>query len=291
MKFLAHLAVAATIFGAVNAGPVHGNKPAKDCKKKTGDHDAVPWDAKYATGFIPAGLELCLAKHMGPYLLNPMYQGHSEHGHGSSGHGSPGHGGVGPGTPGTPGTPGSNNGSLGASPEPGSTEGGLGATAPLGSCFGCIFTVAKEVPCIYTAIKNRDPSALLQCGIGKTDICECVDCLPAALSKYVQPWCSSSEGVGVAPTTELADDNFVANADDNVKAFLGLLSPAELDALKEKAQATNPPPPQTTDGGLTSPNPNGNGAGPELGCVLGSSCGGCCCVGLCVFNSCVGGCF
>ncbi|CRK16140.1 hypothetical protein BN1723_002304 [Verticillium longisporum] len=290
MKFLAHLAVAATIFGAVNAGPVHGNQPAKDCKKKTGDH-VVPWDAKYATGLIPAGLELCLAKHMGPYLLNPMYQGHPEHGHGSSGHGGSGHGGSGHGGVGL-GTPGSNNGSLGASPGPGSTEGGLGAAAPLGgSCFGCIFTVAKEVPCIYTAIKNRDPSALLQCGIGKTDICECVDCLPAALSKYVQPWCSSSEGAGVAPTTELADDDFVANADDNVKAFLGLLSPAELEALKEKAQATNPPPPQTTDGGLTSPNPNGNGAGPELGCVLGSSCGGCCCVGLCVFNSCVGGCF
>ncbi|KAG7107712.1 hypothetical protein HYQ44_012982 [Verticillium longisporum] len=290
MKFLAHLAVAATIFGAVNAGPVHGNQPAKDCKKKTGDH-VVPWDAKYATGLIPAGLELCLAKHMGPYLLNPMYQGHPEHGHGSSGHGGSGHGGSGHGGVGL-GTPGSNNGSLGASPGPGSTEGGLGAAAPLGgSCFGCIFTVAKEVPCIYTAIKNRDPSALLQCGIGKTDICECVDCLPAALSKYVQPWCSSSEGAGVAPTTELADDDFVANADDNVKAFLGLLSPAELEALKEKAQATNPPPPQTTDGGLTSPNPNGNGAGPELGCILGSSCGGCCCVGLCVLNSCIGGCF
>ncbi|KAG7137862.1 hypothetical protein HYQ45_004916 [Verticillium longisporum] len=272
MKFLTHLAVAATIFGAVNAGPVHSSQPAKDCKKKkTGDH-VVPWDAKYATGFIPAGLELSLAKHMGPYLLNAMYHGHSEHGHGSPGQGGSGHGGVGLGTPG------SNNGSL-------------GAAAPLGSCFGCIFTVAKEVPCIYTAIKNRDPSALLQCGIGKTDICECVDCLPAALSGYVKPWCSSSEGVGVAPTTELADDNFVANADDNVKAFLGLLSPAELEALKEKAQATNPPPPQTTDGGLTSPNPNGNGAGPELGCILGSSCGGCCCVGLCVLNSCIGGCF
>lgn len=88
-----------------------------------------------------------------------MYHGHSEHGHGS-----PGHGGVGLGTPG------SNNGSLGASPGTGSSEGGLGAAAPLGSCFGCIFTVAKEVPCIYTAIKNRDPSALLQCGIGKTDV-------------------------------------------------------------------------------------------------------------------------
>ncbi|KAM0325838.1 hypothetical protein ACHAQA_007140 [Verticillium albo-atrum] len=274
MKFLAQLSVIGTMLSIVSASPGHSGHPVKNCKAKGGEQ-MVPWDAKY----------------VGPYLLNPMYQSPPGFGPGGPGHGGPGHGGPGHEGPGHEG-PGAGPGTgPGVSPSPGPGAGpGLGATPEvgLGGCFGCLITVAKEVPCIYNAIKGGGFSALLQCGVGKSDICDCINCLPDALSKYVAGFCSSNEGEGVTPTLELADDNFVANADDNVKAFLGLLSPAELQALKEKAEAANPPRPEAT-GGLTAPNPTGNGT--VVGCVIGSDCGGCCCVGVCVLNSCIGGCF
>jgi len=40
----------------------------------------------------------------------------------------------------------------------------------LGSCWGCAVTIAKELPCIYQAIKTVSVSALLNCGVAKPDV-------------------------------------------------------------------------------------------------------------------------
>jgi hypothetical protein len=47
----------------------------------------------------------------------------------------------------------------------------------LGSCWGCAVTIAKELPCIYDAIKTVTPSSLLNCGVNKTDVRHCCCCL------------------------------------------------------------------------------------------------------------------
>jgi len=159
----------------------------------------------------------------------------------------------------------------------------------LGSCWGCALTIAKELPCIATAIETEDISVLLGCGVDKPDVCNCLSCLPDSVYKYMANWCSSLEGNGIPATDEYSDNNFVDNASDSVKAFLGLLKVEELEILRDNAAADSVPAP-------TSPNYGGGYAGggglnPGLGCILGSKCGSCdCCFGLCVFGACGGVC-
>jgi hypothetical protein len=40
----------------------------------------------------------------------------------------------------------------------------------LSSCWGCLVTVAEEVPCILEAIAEGNPALLLDCGVTKDDV-------------------------------------------------------------------------------------------------------------------------
>jgi hypothetical protein len=102
----------------------------------------------------------------------------------------------------------------------------------LGGCFGCLATVAKELPCIYYAVKGGGFDSLTKCGVGKPDVsdrlhrtlivqlCECVDCLPSVVSRYISGYCDSDAGNDQPVTTELVHDSFVKIPDLEAKAFL-----------------------------------------------------------------------
>jgi hypothetical protein len=52
-------------------------------------------------------------------------------------------------------------------------------------------------------------------------ICKCLVCLPAALEKYVQPFCDSKSGADIAPTADISyvDFSYVAEYDANIQAY------------------------------------------------------------------------
>jgi len=132
----------------------------------------------------------------------------------------------------------------------------------LGSCWGCVVTIGKELPCIYEAIKTGSVKALLNCGVGKTDLCHCADCLPDAVKKFVDSFCAA-KGKPKTPSlkTPPAPAERIADADINFQAFKGSLLKSTADDL----EAVNFCP--------------------------GSSCGGCgCCIGACLFGACAGAC-
>jgi hypothetical protein len=51
----------------------------------------------------------------------------------------------------------------------------------LGGCFGCLATVAKELPCIYYAVKGGGFDSLTKCGVGKPDVSD-------RLHRTLIPW-------------------------------------------------------------------------------------------------------
>ncbi|KAK1928063.1 hypothetical protein DB88DRAFT_508109 [Papiliotrema laurentii] len=151
----------------------------------------------------------------------------------------------------------------------------------LGGCFGCLATVAKELPCIYYAVKGGGFDSLTKCGVGKPDLCECVDCLPSVVSRYISGYCDSDAGNDQPVTTELVHDSFVKTPDLEAKAFLGTLTNDDVDTIKRVVTAVQPTAqPQKRDD-------------QRVGCVFGSpGCSGCqgCCLGPCLFGSCIGIC-
>ena len=46
----------------------------------------------------------------------------------------------------------------------------------LGSCWGCAVPIAKELPCIYEAIKSVRVTTLRNCGVDKSEVSTAVDC-------------------------------------------------------------------------------------------------------------------
>ncbi|KAK4031652.1 hypothetical protein C8A01DRAFT_41903 [Parachaetomium inaequale] len=132
----------------------------------------------------------------------------------------------------------------------------------LGSCWGCAVTIAKELPCIYEAIKTVSVSALLNCGVDKSDLCNCADCLPDAVEQYVEQFCSA-KGKPKKPTLKnpTAAAERIADQDINFQGFKGSLPKATMNDLK------------------------------AVNFCPGSSCGSCdCCIGVCFVGECMGGC-
>jgi hypothetical protein len=158
----------------------------------------------------------------------------------------------------------------------------------LGSCWGCAVTIAKELPCIYDAIKSVSVQALLDCGVDKSDVshptprvivkreelaltcimmctqlCNCADCLPDAVQPYVNQFCQSKAMKPKKPTLKnpIAPAERIAGQDLNFQGFKGSLPKSTLDDIK------------------------------ALSACPGTSCGGCgCCVGVCAWGECLGGC-
>ncbi|KAM7215692.1 hypothetical protein V8F06_008983, partial [Rhypophila decipiens] len=127
----------------------------------------------------------------------------------------------------------------------------------LGSCWSCIPTIAKETPCVYQAIKEKSFKPLLTCGVTKADLCQCADCLPSMLKKFVEPFCQDKGDEPNKPSLKNPPRpaERVADADINFQAFKGSLLKSTADDLK------------------------------AVDFCPGSSCGGCnCCVGGCVFG-------
>lgn len=131
----------------------------------------------------------------------------------------------------------------------------------VGGCFGCLVTVAREIPCIYEAIKNKDPKDLLNCGVSKSGICDCLSCLPDSLQPYVQAFCGDGSLDNILPITAMANATFSDTDDYDIEAFLGTMP----DDVVKYVQEQN-----------------------EAGCKIGQECGNVCCIGACVSDKCVG---
>jgi hypothetical protein len=137
------------------------------------------------------------------------------------------------------------------------------------SCFSFKYLTAVNnlLPCIFTAISSSNPRALLQCGVSKVDVCASAGCMPEGIQEYIADLCSeSSSPIHRGPVTDdLADPEFHESTDNNIRAFLGLLTQSELTAIRNYESS------------------HAKKTGVESSCVLGSRCGenNDCCLGTC----------
>jgi len=144
----------------------------------------------------------------------------------------------------------------------------------------CAGNVIKLAPCIATAVATENPLALLSCGVNKGTICDCVKCLPDSVSRFVGQFCSSS----TLPASAMSDNTLsypdwiqFSQRSPYLQGFRGDLKKTVLDEAR----------------GIVANKPKDGGFGTQdiFGFCPGTSCGGCgCCIGLCVFNGCVGAC-
>ncbi|KAL8789109.1 MAG: hypothetical protein Q9195_006975 [Heterodermia aff. obscurata] len=96
----------------------------------------------------------------------------------------------------------------------------ISADGELGSCFSCVPTVVKELPCVYKAIKDKNPGEILNCGITKADLCKCVDCLPPVVRQFVELFCKAEDDVDVKDLYNYNTFYHLADVDLNLQAFL-----------------------------------------------------------------------
>jgi len=152
----------------------------------------------------------------------------------------------------------------------------------LNCIFKCAGNVIKLAPCIATAVATENPLALLNCGVGKSTVCDCGKCLPDSVSKFVGQFCSSSTLPASAKGDEMLsypDWIQFSQRAPYLQGFRGDLKKTVLDEAKGLVAAN-----KTKNGGFDTQDG-------IFGFCPGTICGGCgCCVGLCVLGTCAGGC-
>jgi len=127
----------------------------------------------------------------------------------------------------------------------------------------CGATIAKILPCVIKAVMSGNPADILKCGLGKPQICPCAQCLPDKYKDWVNKhFCGvQNKAFDASPTTELSGVDLSGIQESNIQALLGTTNEMEGPGLR------------------------------SFGFCPGAPCGGCsCCVGACMFGSCLGYC-